>query len=106
MSRMMTFSASCTGLSGVASAFAASVFIGPIGAVASAIGSSIAWIMASVYGWQVSPRHALVAFDSYPNLMVMHMIRSSRLMGLERVRLDTPEKIQEFWGRIMRQVQY
>ncbi|KAK4629714.1 hypothetical protein CLAFUW4_07671 [Fulvia fulva] len=50
MFRAMTFSDSCAGLSGVATAFAANVRIGPVGAVAFAIGSSVGSVMASIYG--------------------------------------------------------
>lgn len=38
--------------------------------------------------------------------MVVYIIRSFRLMGLERVKLDSPESIQECRSRIMRELQY
>ncbi|KAL5377802.1 hypothetical protein DPSP01_009580 [Paraphaeosphaeria sporulosa] len=106
MFRMMTFGASCAGICGVSAAFLSSVFYGPIGSIAFAIGSSIGWIAAAIYGWRTSVAHSLIAYDQYPKLMLIHMTRSFRLMGLERVKLDSPEDVANFRYRLVNDLRY
>ncbi|KAJ4359770.1 uncharacterized protein N0V89_000326 [Didymosphaeria variabile] len=94
------------GVCGVSAAFISSVAYGPIGSIAFAIGSSVGWIAAAIYGWRTSVAHSLIAFDNYPKLMLMHMIRSFRLMGLERVKLDSPEEVARFRSRLVNEIMY
>lgn len=79
---------------------------GPIGSVAFAIGSSIGWIAAAMYGWRTSVAHSLLAYDQYPKLMLTHMIRSFRLMGLERVQLDSSEDVARFRHKLVHDLRY
>jgi hypothetical protein len=79
---------------------------GPIGSVAFAIGSSIGWIAAAMYGWRTSVAHSLLAYDQYPKLMLSHMVRSFRLMGLERVKLDSPEDVARFRHKLVNDLRY
>jgi hypothetical protein len=94
------------GVCGVSAAFLSSIFYGPIGSIAFAVGSSIGWIAAAIYGWHTSVAHSLIAYDQYPKLMLIHMMRSFRLMGLERVKLDSPDAIAKFRHRLVTDLRY
>ena len=91
-------------LSGVASAYMTSLFLGPIAAMAFAVGSSVGYVGSTIYYWNTTQESALQAFESYPQLMMLHLIRNYRTLGFEKVPMETDEDKRAFQERLRREM--
>ena len=79
------------------------MFAGPA-AVGYAIGSCIGFLASTWFYWSTTVSAALSAFDTYPELMMLHLIRNYRTNGFERINVNSKDERRMFRGRLDREL--
>jgi hypothetical protein len=65
-----------------------------------AIGSCVGYMLSTIFYWKTTMQTSLVAFDQYPELLLLHMVKNYPGDGFERVQMATLEDKEAFKVRL------
>lgn len=68
------------------------------------MGSCVGYVGSSIYYWHTTEASAMQAFEAFPQLMMLHLIRNYRTFGFEKVPMETEEDKRVFRGRLEREL--
>ncbi|KAF2482655.1 hypothetical protein BDY17DRAFT_298913 [Neohortaea acidophila] len=103
MFNMLTSNMASAALGGVTTAYL-TAWVGPLAAVGFTIGSCIGFVSSAIFYWRSAQALAMKAFDDFPELMMLHLIRNYRTQGFDKIPIKTSKDRLAFRSRLQNEL--